>query len=420
MACNVPTSVPISLQSALLNWSPTEPVDLQTAPPVTTVEGVAEIVHQARILVVDDVEANATLLRQLLLHGRYAHVDITTRPSTVRDLHAGNPYDLILITLDMKEMDGIEVMHSLDGADPDGFVPVIVLSTHPGERLRALKAGALDFFSNPIDLSEVLTRITNTLELRMLHRALRQRQRKLERDLASAVEICDALLPTTVPQCPGYEIVASSRSAGETSGDVYDVVRASDGGLVLLVADATGHGVGPAISATQLRAMLRMALRLDTPLDRIVTEANRQLRADLPAHRFVTAFFGELDPTTHAVRYLAPGQGPLLHWHAATQTAEWRNASCPPLGVASAPFQAPAPIHLEPGDLLMVATDGIFERTDRNGQMFGEDGVVAVMREAGHASAETIRHVLQCRVDQFAGTLEASDDATVVILKRLG
>lgn len=420
MAINLPATVPIPVQRSLLSEPPAELVVLERPPVVSAIEAISQRVHRARLLIVDDVEANVILLRQLLVQAGYAQVDTTTHPGAVRDLHAKNAYDLIVLALEMQEMTGIEVMQSLHGADADGLVPVIVLATHAGERLRALRAGALDFFSNPIDLSEVLTRITNALEIRMLHQAVRQRQRELERDLAAAVEVCDALLPTALPQCPGYEVVAGSRSAGETSGDVYDVVRCADGNLVVLVGDATGHGVGPAISATQLRAMLRMALRLGAPLERIVTEANRQLAADLPADRFVTAFVGELDPTTHTLRYLAPGQGPLLHWHAGTRTAEWRNASSPPLGVASGPFEAPAVIHLEPGDVLVVATDGIFERTDATGRMFGEAGVAAVMRETGHASAETIRNALQARADRFAGTLAASDDATVVILKRTG
>ncbi len=315
-------------------------------------------------------------------------------------------------------MNGFQVMESLKGIDADGLVPVVVLATQPGEKLRALKAGAKDFFSKPFDLTEILTRIANTLEARMLHNAMRQRHRGLERDLAVAAEIYRALLPATLPGCIGYEFAALNKPADDTSGDVYDVVARPNGCMVLLVADATGHGIGPALSATQLRSMVRMALRLGAPLDRIVAEANRQLAADLPSDRFVTAFLGELNPVSHTLEYLAPGQGPLLHWHAATATAEWRNASGPPFGVATSPFEAPAPMNLGVGDVVVVATDGVFERTNAAGRLFGEAGMEAVMHEAAHAGAQTIGHVLQMRNDQFGESIPPTDDSTVVILKR--
>jgi sigma-B regulation protein RsbU (phosphoserine phosphatase) len=385
----------------------------QSEPPI------ANEIYQARILIVDDVDANVRLLQRMLTGARYAHVDTCVDPCIVFELHRTNRYDLILLDLEMPRMNGFEVMEALREIDPDGAVPVIVLAAQQQDRLRALRAGAKDFLSKPFDLTEVLTRIAVMLEVRMLHIAMRQRHKGLERELAVAAEIYRALLPASLPGCPGYELAAVSRSADDTSGDVYDVVARPDGNLVVLVADATGHGVGPALSATQLRSMVRMALRLGAPLDRIVAEADRQLADDLPSDRFVTAFIGELDPNRHTLEYLAPGQGPLLHWHAETSTAEWRNASAPPFGVANGPFEPPPPMVLAVGDVVVLATDGVYERTSTDGVLFGESGVESVMRDAGHSSAQAIGALLQTRTDHFGGPRPPSDDATVLILKRI-
>lgn len=373
---------------------------------------------QARILIVDDLTAHARLLQRILVNASYSRVETTTDPVAVFGLHRQNPYDLILLDLDMPRMDGFEVMESLKRLDPDGHLPVVALASEPNEQLRALRAGARDVISKPFDVKEVLGRVSSVLETRMPEIARRQRYRGLERDLAVAAEIYRALLPTSLPCCPGYELTVVSRSADDTGGDVYDVVARPDGSLVLLLADATGHGIGPALSATQLRSMVRIALRLGASLDGIVAEADRQLAADLPDDRFVTAFIGEIDPVTHTLEYLAAGQGPLLHWHAATGTAEWRNASGPPLGVAIAPFVRPPPMRLAVGDVVVLATDGVFERTDIHGDMFGKVGVEAVMRDSATSTAQAIGQLLQTRTDHHGGAHPADDDATFIVLKR--
>jgi serine phosphatase RsbU (regulator of sigma subunit) len=375
---------------------------------------------QARILIVDDVEANVRLLQRMLLSARYSRVDTCMDPTLVYDLHRRNRYDLILLDLDMPKMDGFEVMESLKELDSDGYVSVVVLTSHPSEKVRALKAGAKDFLTKPFDLTEVLARIANMLEVRMLHLAMRKRHKGLERELAVAAEIYRALLPASLPDCNGYELAAVSRPADETSGDVYDIITRPNGTLMLLVADATGHGIGPALAATQLRSMVRMALRLGASLERIVVEADRQLATDLPSDRFVTAFIGELDPFEHVVQYFAPGQGPLMHWHADSGLAEWRNASAPPFGVATAPFDRPAPMRLGAGDILVLATDGVYERSNAAGDMFGESGLEGVLQDACNTSAAAIAALLQTRLDSFADAHPPQDDATVLILKRTG
>jgi phosphoserine phosphatase len=373
---------------------------------------------QARILVVDDAEANVRLLRRILTNARYARVDSTVDPCAVFELHRRQPYDLIILDLDMPRMSGFDVMESLKALEPDDNLPVVAIAGEPGHKLRALRAGARDFIGKPFDMHELLARVAILLEVRIPEVHRRRRHRGMERDMAVAAEIYRALLPSSLPACPGYEIAAASRAADDTSGDVYDVVARPDGRLALLLADATGHGIGPALSATQLRSMVRMALRLGASLDRIVAEADRQLAADLPPDRFVTAFLGELDPAAHVLEYVAPGQGPLLHWHAGPAWAEWRNASGPPFGVAVCPFERPPPMRLAPGDVIVLATDGVFERTSPTGGLFGEAGVEATLREIGDRSAQAIGHRLLERADAFAGGRAQEDDATIVILKR--
>ncbi|WP_432261730.1 adenylate/guanylate cyclase domain-containing protein [Cupriavidus sp. TMH.W2] len=135
----------------------------------------------ARILVVDDLEANVLLLERMLNAAGYTSVESTTDPRMVSGLHGKNHYDLILLDLQMPGMDGFEVMEHLKAIEPDSYLPVIVITAQPDHKLRALRAGAKDFVSKPFDLGEVLMRVRNMLEVRLLHSESLQYGRELER-----------------------------------------------------------------------------------------------------------------------------------------------------------------------------------------------------------------------------------------------
>jgi len=262
-----------------------------------------------------------------------------------------------------------------------------------------------------------------------IQRALLMEERivklKLEQDLEIARRIQQHALPVQLPACPGYDLAAYCQPADATGGDIYDVAALCPRGgdeataLLLLLADATGHGVGPALSVSQARAMLRLGLRLGGSLGELYDQINRQLLADLPEARFVTAFIGLLDPVTHSVDYRAAGQGPLLHYHAEASECEWRGASGPPLGiVADAPRDPPPPFVMAPGDLLVLLTDGLFEYANRSGDQFGKSRVGQIVQREARASAQHVLDVLLAEIRAFAGAAPQADDMTAVILKR--
>ena len=135
----------------------------------------------ARILIVDDQDANVKLLEQLLSQAGYANVSSCMLPEDVCALHRKNAYDLILLDLQMPKMDGFQVMEGLKTNEADSYLPVIVLTAQPGHKLHALEAGAKDFISKPFDLIEVKTRIYNMLEVRLLYKRLESYSKVLER-----------------------------------------------------------------------------------------------------------------------------------------------------------------------------------------------------------------------------------------------
>src|ERR1700689_2030979 len=179
----------------------------------------------AKILVVDDKEANVRLIEGMLRIAGYTCVQSTTDPNQVSELHRRNHYSLILLDLQMPGMDGFQVMEGLKEIEAGGYLPVLVITAQPDHKLRALQAGAKDFVSKPFDLAELRARVHNILEVRLLHleaknhgKVLQETVRELEasrevirlktleehkrseQELVLAQETQESLLPRVVPQ----------------------------------------------------------------------------------------------------------------------------------------------------------------------------------------------------------------------------
>jgi len=137
-------------------------------------------IHHARILIVDDQPVNVELLEYLLTSTGYKDVSATTDPRVVAAWHADQHYDLIILDLQMPGMSGFEVMEALKPLEPDGWLPVLVVTAQPDHKMRAFESGARDFISKPFDPIETLMRINNMLEMRLLHARERSYNARLE------------------------------------------------------------------------------------------------------------------------------------------------------------------------------------------------------------------------------------------------
>jgi serine phosphatase RsbU (regulator of sigma subunit) len=256
---------------------------------------------------------------------------------------------------------------------------------------------------------------------------------KLESDLQVARRIQQDTLPEQIPVVPGFDIDAWTEPAEETGGDTYDVIgyrrvpgeagpRLSPGEAeraVLLLADATGHGIGPALSVTQVRAMLRMAIRVGEDLPAIVRHLNAQLCADLSDGRFITAWLAELDAKEGTLTGFSCGQGPLLYYRAAEETAEVLETDAVPLGCfEDLEVNVRAPLRMESGDIFVALSDGVIEAENPDGERFGTRRVIDLIARHRKESAPELMATLREALTAFTGSTPADDDRTVVIVKR--
>lgn len=242
---------------------------------------------------------------------------------------------------------------------------------------------------------------------------------RMEQELLVARRIQMRVFPQVMPKIEGYDICGWCRTADETGGDIFDLIQTGDGKLRLLLGDATGHGIGPALSVTQVRAMLRMCVRFGADIPAATRYINNQLEEDLSANRFVTAFLGDLDAAKHRIDYHSAGQAPLLHL-AANGEPNWLDSTLLPLGIMEQPAVKPAQaIDLGPGDQLVLATDGIFEYEDPSGEQYGEERVVELLRADPAATASERIERLVAEIERHARGARQADDMTILIVRRL-
>ena len=241
----------------------------------------------------------------------------------------------------------------------------------------------------------------------------------LSKEVAVARDIQMSTLPDAMPDVPGYDLHGHFQPTDHTGGDLYDLVVLNKQ-LFMLLGDATGHGFGPALSATQMQAMLRVSFRLGADLDQAYIHVNNQLAEDLPDDRFITAFMGFLDPVTHRVIYHSGGQGPILHFRAAEGACDWYKPTNFPVGIMEIDDkQESATLQLKPGDILALISDGVYEYANLQGEEFGEESVAEIFRAHHHLSMADLSAKLIKAAMDFGGDAPQADDITLVLVRRL-
>ena len=243
---------------------------------------------------------------------------------------------------------------------------------------------------------------------------------KIGREISVARDVQMGTLPKDMPDITGYEFGGAFAPTDQTGGDLYDFIPLGNNRLFMLMGDATGHGIGPALSATQVRAMLRVALRLQSSLDDAFIHINDQLCEDLPDDRFVTGFFGLLDAETHSVRFHSGGQGPIMHYQSDMGEFDWHPATTYPLGyLPHSELDAPQTAVLEPGDVLGLISDGIYEYENETGEQFGRRGVMRVLDANPDVGAQDLVDLIMAAAREFGGAAPQADDITIVLARRL-
>ena len=246
---------------------------------------------------------------------------------------------------------------------------------------------------------------------------------ELEGGLQAARRIQQSALPRSLPRVPGWDLAAWSEPADATGGDAYDAValgeRSAPRAAILLLADATGHGFGAALSAARLGAMVRVGARSGDDLATLARLLNEQLCEELPGNRFATVWLGRIDAHGGEILSLSAGQAPLLLLPGRATETTVLAADVAPLGLrADLEIAAPRRIAMEPGDLFVVLSDGFYEATDPAGESLGVARLAAVVERERAGTTAEILAALRAELEAFGAGVTADDDRTALVVKR--
>jgi phosphoserine phosphatase len=244
-------------------------------------------------------------------------------------------------------------------------------------------------------------------------------KQELERAMQIARDIQRGLEPQRRPEIAGFDLAGFSEPADDTGGDTYDFMPLADGRWTLSIADATGHGVGPALVIATTRAMLRAVSLQTCDVPTILRTVNRLLNQDLDSGRFVTCFFGVLDPKSCALTYASAGHGPILFYDRRHDRFSEGCITGVPLGVLEeADYCGALPHPFEPGDFAVITTDGFFEAANPAGQQFGVPRMMEVLRQDRDRPAAEMIQRLHAAVTTFTAGRPRADDLTAIAIKR--
>jgi phosphoserine phosphatase RsbU/P len=240
----------------------------------------------------------------------------------------------------------------------------------------------------------------------------------MKRDIEIAREIQRWLVPRRAPDVPGIDVAFATRPAKTIGGDYYDAFRrATDGPLLIAVADVSGKSVPAAMLMATFQASLRALASAKGSLSDLVGGLNRQVCANSQAGRFTTAFLAELDPATGDLSYLCAGHNPPI-LKREDGSFEWLKSDNIPLGIELKEDYKTGFTRLEPHDLLVIYTDGVTEARNEDRNEFGEARLLTIIQTVGEErSTLTLSNIMR-NLDEFVGAAPQHDDITCMIVRR--
>jgi serine phosphatase RsbU (regulator of sigma subunit) len=267
-------------------------------------------------------------------------------------------------------------------------------------------------------LNTVALQAAPAVEIARLYQVAVEKAR-MERDLHTARQVQASLIPAHMPQIPGWQFAADWRPALEVAGDYYDVMCEADGRLSLVIADVADKGMAASLLMVFARSILRASTDRSRPPAEDIERSNRLLSVEMPMGLFITMFYARLDPLSGQLTYVNAGHNPPLLYRPASGEMTALTGTGMALGLDDDARYRQRTVQIEPGDILLLYTDGVTEAFDAGQEQFGMERLEELLRQNGQSSPAELVSNLEAAVDAFTGGGHPSDDITLLIVKRL-
>ena len=268
----------------------------------------------------------------------------------------------------------------------------------------------------------LLTVMANIAAIRIENERLaevEQGEQMMKKELEQAAEIQRNLLPRGAPPVEGLELAAFSYPCRSVGGDYFDYLKMSGGRLGVIVGDVAGKGLAAALLMSSLQARVQVLVEEPGDVSTLIGRLNASVSRTCPGNRFVTFFLCSLDPVTGDLSYTNAGHNPPYLVRAATGAVEELTVGGPVLGILPMARYQSATLRMEPGDVLVMFSDGITEAQSVASEEYGEERLLAALKPVCGLTAAGIAKAIGESVEHFMGTAPAADDITLVVARKL-
>ena len=368
------------------------------------------------LLLVDDNPTNLQVLYQTLETTGCKLLVAKNGETALAIAQKASP-DLILLDIMMPGIDGFEVCRRLKG-DPDtAGIPVIFLSalTETKDKVQGLQLGAVDYVSKPFQPDEVIARVNTHLTIHRLKREVEQKKDALEDELKAASDVQRRLLPKKLPEISGLKLAVHYETSLYAGGDYYDIAKMSDNQWGFLVADAEGHSAPAAVMMAMTCALFRSYPEPPAEPGELLYFLNQHL-CKVADPSFVTALYVVYDAGSHLLKIARAGHPPPMIYRSAEKKAiEYRCGGVFPMGIDPYDQVPVAEAELQPGDRILMYTDGITERFSIDGETYGEERLLRQLEGGGNIQPAELLTAIMKDVDDFAAGRPADDDQALLL-----
>lgn len=255
--------------------------------------------------------------------------------------------------------------------------------------------------------------------------ALDLEHQRVRHSLSLAMEVQQNLLPKSNPQIDGLDIAGNSIYCDETGGDYYDFLEVGtpgEGKIGVVVGDVSDHGIPSALLMATARALIRQRCSAFGRIDRVVSDVNRQLAKDVKdSGRFMTLFYAEIERPHKTIRWVNAGHEPAMIFDPVTDTfSDLNGGNNLAMGVFEDTDFKEAQQEIAPGQIILIATDGIWEARNPKGEMFSKDRIHDIIRRNATKTASDIQKAILDSLKRFQKDVKLEDDMTLVVIKITG
>jgi len=268
---------------------------------------------------------------------------------------------------------------------------------------------------------KVLTTIASVASIKIENDRLldeRLEKRRMEEELKVASEIQMRLQPFAPPKIDGWDMTGVSFPCREIGGDYYDFIhRKRDSHLIVAVGDVSGKGTGAALLMSSLHAAVRAQSQTRASISEVMAEINQYIFENSPSNKFLTLFYGELDPDTGTLAYSNGGHNAPIFVRRGGEVERLDKGGLP-IGMMQGVVYQEASVAFDRGDVLVIYSDGITESINEREEEFDEERLIEVVKDNLGRSASGVRDRIDEALSRFVGTTAPVDDMTLMIIKR--